>query len=69
MNRFRIGSAAVLAAALTVAGCGPQEGGARVAGSPSDAAKAGDAAPAPGKKARTRVAAEGPANTGTSAVP
>ena len=69
MNRIRIGSAAVLAAALTAAGCGPQEGGASVAGPPpSDAAKDA-AAPAPGKKARVRVAAEGPANTGVSAVP
>jgi hypothetical protein len=68
MNLVRIGMTIAVAATLTIAGCGPQEGGARVAPAADEATEGGTAAaPAPNKKARTRISAETP-QTGTSSV-
>ncbi len=68
MNRFLIASTAVLAAALTVAGCARQDnGGARVAAPVDETAAVGPAASNPSKKARVRMSVETP-KTATSTV-
>jgi hypothetical protein len=59
MDILRIGSAAVLAAALAAAGCGAQEGGARVATPPPDSSPEGGPAKQ-AKAARTRLSTEAP---------